>query len=324
MDEEEHVYAQLVDRYGGVEVVQYREVETPVAGPGQVRVRVAFVALNPVEWKIRSGLMAEIVPVTFPAVLGNEVSGVVDQVGEGVASPAVGDRVAGFAPGGGDAEYVITTPDRIAVLPAGLSLRRAATVPQAVETARRALAVLDVGAGETVVVNGAAGSVGSAAVQILVDRGLTAIGTARPDNHDYLRSLGAVPVEYGDGLLDRLAAVAPDGVDAALDCGARGFVAQMLAILPPDRIVTVADLTAVARGVRLAGGDPWQLGADTFASMLPLAADGRFATEIAAEFPLRDLTAAQTMSEAGHLRGKILVRIVDLDAEPAQVPGSAR
>ena len=306
--------AQLLEQYGGPEVLHLTEVDAPTAGAGQVRVKVAFVALNPIEWKLRSGAFASIVPLTLPTILGNEVSGVVDQVGEGVDGLKVGDRVAGFVPGGGDAEFVVTTPDRLGLVPAGLSLRRAATLPQAAETAHRALRFIDVQPGETVVVNAAAGSVGSAAVQILAEGGATVIGTASPGNHDYLRSLGAIPIDYGDGLLEDLAAVAPGGVHAAFDGGGRGFVEQVLAIVPAARIVTIVDFTAEAMGVRLAGGDPMVITAEDVRPVLQQAADGHFATEVAAEFDLADLPAAQAMSEAGHLRGKILVRVADLDA----------
>jgi len=307
--------AQVINEYGGVEVLTLSEVPTAVPGGGEVRVRVAYVSLNPIEWKIRSGAFAAMLPMTFPIILGNEVSGVLDALGEGVEGFEVGDRVTGFVRGGGDAEYVVTTPDRLAVVPEALSLRRAAVIPQGVETARRSLGLLKVAPGETVLINGAAGSVGSAAVQILVGQGVTVIGTASARNHDYLRSLGATPVEYGEGLLDHLAAVAPQGVDAALDCGAHGFVDQALAILPAERIITIADFSATAKGVQLAGGDPLALYADSFQSVLPLAADGRFTTEVAAEFPLADLGSAQTMSETGQLRGKILVRVAQLDGE---------
>ncbi len=307
------MFAQVLTEYGGLDVLHYQEVEAPVPGPGEVRVRVAFAALNPVEWKIRSGAFQHMLAVTFPAILGNEMSGVIDQTA-GSGEFQIGDRVAGFTPAGSDAEYVVTTPDRIAKVPATLSLRQAATIPQGVETARRALGLLGIKPGETIVVNGAAGSVGSAAVQLLQGMGATAIGTARPDNHDYLRSLGAVPVEYGDKLLDHLAAAAPGGIDAALDCGAHGFVHQILPILAAGRIITISDFQAVSEGVQLAAGDPHALTADSFESALPLAAQGRFATQIAAEFPLAELPAAQQLSEAGHLRGKILIRVTDLDS----------
>lgn len=144
--------------------------------------------------------------------------------------------------------------------------------------------MLHIEPGDTVVVNGAAGSVGSAAVQILRDMNTTVIGTARPDNHAYLKALGAVPVQYSPGLIDRLNGLAPDGVDAALDCGAGGFVQQILDVVPVGRVVTVSNFAAIALGVQLANGDPLALFAESFPSALPLAAEGRFATEVAAEF----------------------------------------
>ncbi len=137
----------------------------------------------------------------------------------------------------------------------------------------------------------------------------------RMDNHDYLRSLGATPVEYGPRLLTQVAQVAPQGIDKALDGGGRGFVDQVLTILPPEQIITIADFSAIGKGVQLANGDPLALYADSFREQITLAAQDRFATQIAAEFTFEDLPAAHTMSEAGHLRGKILVRVADLDAE---------
>jgi len=290
--------AQVFDQYGGLDVLDLREVDAPVPGAGEVLVRVAMVSVNPIEWKIRSGAFAAMLPMTFPVILGNEVSDVVHQVGADVDEFSVGDRVAGFVRGRGDAEYVVTTPDRLAAVPDALSLRRAATIPQGAETARRSLDLLQVKPGETV----------------LVGMGATVIGTASPNNHDYLRTLGATPVEYGPDLLEQVAEVAPQGIDKALDGGARGFVDQALTLLPPDRIVTIADFAAVEKGVQLATGDPVDLYADSFRAEITLAAEGRFATQIAAEFGLEDLPAAQTISETGHLRGKILVRVADLDA----------
>ncbi len=307
--------AQVFDQYGGVDVLQVREVDTPVPGAGEVLVRVAFVSVNPIEWKIRSGAFAAMLPMTFPVILGNEVSGVVHQVGADVTEFSVGDRVAGFVRGRGDAEYVITTADRLAAVPDALSLRAAATIPQGAETARRSLDLLQVKPGETVLVNAAAGSVGSAAVQMLVAMGATVIGTASPNNHDYVRSLGATPVQYGTDLLAQVAQAAPGGIDKALDGGGRGFVDQALTLLPPEQIITIADFSAGEKGVQLATGDPLDLYADSFRPQITLAAVGNFATQIAAEFPFEDLAAAHTMSEAGHLRGKILVRVADLDAD---------
>ncbi len=307
--------AQVFDQYGGLDVLEIREVETPVPEAGEVLVRVAFVSVNPIEWKIRSGAFAAMLPMTFPVILGNEVSGVVHQIGADVDEFVVGDRVAGFVRGRGDAEYVVTTPDRLAPVPATLSLRAAATIPQGAETARRSLDLLQVKSGETVLVNAAAGSVGSAAVQMLVAMGATVIGTASPNNHDYVRSLGATPVQYGPELLEQVGQAAPAGIDKALDGGGRGFVDQVLTLLPPERIVTIADFTAGEKGVQLATGDPLDLYADSFRPQIALAAEGHFATQIAAEFDFEDLAAAHTMSETGHLRGKILVQVADLDAD---------
>ncbi|WP_170323869.1 NADP-dependent oxidoreductase [Cryptosporangium phraense] len=304
------MFAQVISRYGDHDVLEYTEIPTPTPGPGEIRIRVAYVALNAIEWKIRSGLLADILPQNFPVILGNEISGIVDHVGDGDHDFRVGDRVAGFVRGGGDAEYVLTTPNRVAIVPDELPLRNAVTIPQGVETARRALAELAVSAGETVLVNGAAGAVGSAAVQLLAGSGTKVVGTARPENHAYLRRLGATPIEYGDAMLDQLATVAPDGVDRALDCGGRGFVRRILPLVPANRILTVVDLDAPALGVPITmGPGPLELFADSFRDVLPRAAANEFATEIAAEFPLRELAEAQKMNEHGHFRGKIIVRV---------------
>lgn len=310
--------AQIINRFGGPEAFEFTEVETPPARAGEVRVRVAYAAVNPLEWKIRSGALSPMIQTEFPAILGNEFSGIVDEVGAGVTQFAVGDRVAGFAPSGAYAEYVVTTPDRLAVVPERLSLERAAALPTAAETALRALALIDVQAGETVVVNAAAGSVGSAVVQLLVARGATVIGTGSEANHGYLRSLGAMPVRYGPHLTEDLAAAAPGGVDAAFDGGGRGFVDQILGLVPAQRIVTIIDFAAGAKGVQIAGGDPLALTAGPIGSVLQLAAEGSFATEIDTVVPLAELAEAHLRSEEGHLRGKLLVRVAELEAEAAQ------
>jgi NADPH:quinone reductase-like Zn-dependent oxidoreductase len=305
--------AQLITEYGTPDVFTLTEVDAPVAGPGEVLVNVAYAAMNPLEWKIRSGALATMIETPFPAILGNELSGVVDQVGAGVDRFAVGDRVTGFVPFGAYAEQVVTTADRLAPVPAGLSLERAATLPTAAETAQRALALIAVRPGETVVVNAAAGSVGSAVVQLLVAGGATVIGTASAANHNYLRSLGATPVRHGEHLLDDLRVAAPDGIDAAFDGGAHGFVAQILTLMPADRVVTIVDFEAGAAGVHVAAGDPLALTAASIGPVLQLAAEGRFHTEIDAVMPLAELADAHRRSETGHVRGKLLVHVADID-----------
>jgi NADPH:quinone reductase-like Zn-dependent oxidoreductase len=305
--------AQVITEYGNPDVLTLTEVDAPVAGAGEVRVRVAYAAINPLEWKIRSGALAALIDTPFPAILGNEISGVVDQVGAGADGFAVGDRVSGFAPFGAYAEQVVTTVDRLVPVPAGLSLERAATLPTAAETAQRALALVAVRPGETVVVNAAAGSVGSAVVQLLVAGGATVIGTASAGNHDYLRSIGATPVRHGEHLLEDLRVAAPDGVDAAFDGGAHGFVGQILTLVPADRVVTIVDFEAGATGVHVAAGNPLALTAASIGPVLQLAAEGRFRTEIDAVVPLADLADAHRRSETGHVRGKLLVQVADVD-----------
>lgn len=304
--------AQVITRFGEPEVFEAREVDSPSAGPGQVLVRVAVAAVNPLDAKIRGGALSSMFPTTFPAVLGNEIAGVVEAVGDGVTEPSVGERVAGFAPLGGYAELVVTTPDRLVRVPDALPLTRAATIPTAAETAQRALALLDAQPGETVVVNAAAGSVGSAAVQLLTAAGVRVIGTASEVNHDYVRALGATPVRYGDHLIADLALAAPDGVDAALDAGGRGFADQILALVEPSRIVTIVDFAAARHGVQIAAGDPFAVDARSLAPVLDLAAQGRFATEVAGVVPFDGVAEAHRRSEDGHLRGKLLVHVADI------------
>ncbi|MDY0910162.1 NADP-dependent oxidoreductase [Microbacterium sp. CFBP9034] len=304
--------AQVLNRFGDPDVFELTDVDSPAAGPGEVLVRVAVAAVNPLDAKIRSGAMSSVFPTPTPAILGSEIAGVVEATGADVTEPAVGERVVGFAASGGYAELVVTTPDRLAVVPSDLSLTRAATIPTAAETAQRALALIGVQPGETVVVNAAAGSVGSAAVQLLVSAGARVIGTASADNHDYVRALGATPVRYGDHLLDDLASVAPHGVHAALDAGGRGFVDQILGLVEPGRIVTIVDFAAGAKGVNVAAGNPFAIDAHTIAPVLDLAAAGDFATEIAGVVPLADIAEAHRLSERGHLRGKLLVRVADI------------
>src|SRR5580692_719704 len=195
-------------QFGGPEVLQIVDLPDPHPGPGQVRIAVRAAGLNPSDWKKRQGLMDGELPQT----MGHEAAGVVDELGEGVADVAVGDRVFGFsADGAAQAELAVLS--WYAPIPPSLDFPGAAALPAAVETATRALDQLASGgeswSGRTLLINGASGSVGSAAVQLAVLRGAHVIGTASPANHTYLRSLGAEPVAYGKGLAGRVRALAP-------------------------------------------------------------------------------------------------------------------
>src|ERR1700734_3527461 len=233
-------------QFGGPEVLEIVDLPDPHPGPGQVRIAVRAAGVNPSDWKKRQGLMDEELPQT----MGYEAAGVVDELGEGVAEVAVGDRGFGFSPEGA-AQAELAVLSSYAPIPPSLDFPGAAALPAAVETATRALDQLGVGSGSAVLINGASGSVGSAAVQLAVDRGARVIGTASPANHDYLRSLGAQPVAYGEGLAGRVRALAPGGVDLALDAAGSGVLPELIGLAGgPGSVLTVADFA----GARAHGG----------------------------------------------------------------------
>ncbi|WP_433789762.1 NADP-dependent oxidoreductase [Actinoplanes sp. CA-252034] len=295
----------VFDRFGGPEVLRVAEVGVPQPGPGQVRLRVVAAGVNPVDHKVRNGLLEQVFPTVFPATPGWEAAGVVDEVGEGVTGLAAGDEVLGFTDTGAYADYALATV--VARKPAGLGWDEAAALPVAGETAQRVLDLLAVGAGETVLIHGAAGGVGGVAVQLAVARGATVVGTASPGNHDYLRSLGAVPVAYGPGLADRVRAVAPR-VDAVFDAAGQGAVEVSVELRGGvDRIVTIADAVAAQQSgvVFSAGGER---SGEALAALAELAGTGRLRVEVAGTFALADAGKAQDRSAGGHVRGKLLLR----------------
>src|SRR5438477_3155907 len=212
-------------RFGGPEVLETVDLPDPHPGRGQVRIAVRAAGVNPSDWRKRKGLMDGELPQT----MGHEAAGVVDELGEGVAGVAVGDRVFGLsAEGAAQAEVALLS--YYAPIPPSLDFPGAAALPAAIETATRALGQLGVGSGSALLVNGASGSVGSAAVQLAVVRGARVIGTASPANHDYLRLLGADPVASGEGLAGRVRALAPDGVDVALAVAVSGVLPELRAL----------------------------------------------------------------------------------------------
>ncbi|GGU41217.1 NADP-dependent oxidoreductase [Lentzea flava] len=291
--------------FGGPEVLRLEDVPDPHAGPGQVRVKVVAAGVNPLDYKIRNGWMPQLAPV-FPVIPGVEAAGVVDEVGEGVTGVSAGDEVLIQTFTGTYAEYALATD--FVLKPANLDWDVAAALPVAVETSVRVLDALELGAGETLLLHGAAGAVGAVAVQLAVARGATVIGTASPGNHDYLRSLGAIPVAYGDGLADRVRAAAPQGVDAVFDAAGQGDLEVSIELRGgTGRIVTIADPRAAEFGVPFsAEGRPF--GAE-FAEHVRLAADGGLQVRIAQSLPLEDAAKAQELSASGHAGGKLVLRL---------------
>ena len=259
----------------------------------------------PQECPLRQGLMGGELPQTT----GREVAGVVDEVGEGVTDVAIGDRVFGFSADGEGAAELALLAD-YAPVPPSLGFAEAAGLPVVIETATRSLDALGVGAGSTLLVNGAAGGVGSAAVQLAVARGARAIGTARPANHDYLRSLGAEPVAYGEGLVERVRALAPDGVDAALDVAGSGVLPELIELAGgPEHVVTIADFGgAQEHGVTFSSGDAGRA-VHALAEIGELIESGRFSLPVAQTFRLAEIAEAHRVSEDGHVRGKLVLLV---------------
>jgi NADPH:quinone reductase-like Zn-dependent oxidoreductase len=295
---------QFID-YGEPDVLHVADAEEPHAGAGQIRVAVKGAGVNPIDWKRRSGVMRDAMPVDFPSIPGIEVAGVVDEVGKGVTGVAVGDEVFGNAVGGASAEHALL--DQYADKPASLPWEAAAALPVAVETAVRTLDLLGVQDGQTVLVNGAAGGVGSAAVQFARARGARVIGTASERNHEFLRELGAEPTVYGAGLVERVRELAPDGVDRALDTAGKGALPDLIEITgSPDNVVTIADFTAAQHGVRVttgADGRSWQ----ALGEAAQLYEEGKLSVPVERTFPFSQAAEAHRVSEEGHVRGKLVL-----------------
>jgi NADPH:quinone reductase-like Zn-dependent oxidoreductase len=297
----------VFDRFGGTEVLHEADIETPQPGPGQVRIRVRAAGVNALDGKIRSGALAAVFPTPLPAVPGLEVAGVVDALGEGVRDVNVGDEVLGWSDTGSYAEYALATT--VALKPADLGWEQAVTLPVAGETAERALNLLDVAAGETLLIDGAAGGVGTLAVQLATGRGARVIATAGPGNQEYLTALGATATHYGEGLVDRVRDLAPHGVDAVLDAAGKGALEDSITLRGgTERIITLADFRAHQLGVTFADG-PQQRSAERLAALAQDAATGKLITAVAATYPLGRAAAAQEISNRGHVRGKLVLTV---------------
>ena len=292
-------------RFGGPEVLEIVDLPDPLPGPGQVRIAVRAAGVSLSDWKKRRGLMDPELPQT----MGYEAAGVVDELGAGVADVAVGDRVFGLsAEGAAQAELAVLS--YYAPIPPSLDFPGAAALPAAIETAARALDQLGLGSGGTLLVNGASGSVGSAAVQLAVARGARVIGIASPASHDYLHSLGAEPVAYGEGLASRVRALAPGGVDRALDVAGSGVLPELIDLAGgAEHVITVADFEGARKyGVRFSRGDDGRA-LYVLAEIGGLIESGRFAPPVVRTFPLAEVAEAHRVSEQGRVRGKLVLLV---------------
>ncbi|MEV8310641.1 NADP-dependent oxidoreductase [Streptomyces flavidovirens] len=299
--------------YGSPDVLSYEDVPKPKLGPDSVLVRVKAASVNPVDWKIQAGYLDSVLDAVFPVIPGWDVAGVVEQAGHGVTEFAPGDEVIGyvredFVSRGTFAEYVAAPVRTLARKPANLSFEEAAGLPLAGLTAYQALVHrLKAAEGETVLVHAAAGGVGSLAVQIARALGVRVIGTASERNHPYLRSLGATPVAYGEGLADRVKALAPEGVDAVLDLvGGEALQLSPALLAPGGRLASIADGSVLGLGGSYLFVRP---DAADLAALTELAERGALNVDVAAVFPLEKAADALRLSMDGHTRGKIAITV---------------
>ncbi|MDQ6640936.1 MAG: NADP-dependent oxidoreductase [Actinomycetota bacterium] len=294
------------EQYGGPEVLHLAEAPEPHAGPGQVRIAVRAAAVNPMDWKIRSGAMAEHMALDLPSIPGLDAAGIVDEVGVDVTSVAVGDRVFGNG-SAATAEFAVL--NAFALVPESLGLVEAAALPVAVETSARVLDLLNLHPGQLIVVDGAAGGVGTTLVQLAVFRGLQVVGTASEGNHQLLKELGAVPTTYGEGLAGRVHALVDGPVAGGIDLAGKGGVADLVVLTgDPGRVVTIADFSAGARGVQVTSGSAgrafYALG-----EVAKLIEEGKFRVVADHVFPWTEVARAHELSQSGHVRGKIVLTV---------------
>jgi NADPH:quinone reductase-like Zn-dependent oxidoreductase len=284
------------------------ELDEPQATAGQLRVRARVAGVQPFDCKVRAGEMPIQLTGDFPIVPGNEFAGVVDQVGDGVSGFSVGDAVLGYTTLHSYAEYIAVSADQVVLKPDSMPWTIAGGFSGAAQGARNALQEMRVSPGETILINGAAGGLGTMAVQLAKIRGATTvIATAREENHDHLRKLGAIPLTYGDGLVDRIREVAPHGVDAALASGLDGLLASLAVTKDTDRIISmVFDDDIAALGIR-----DWVgvRSAEGLSEMLGFYTEGRCEVHIRATYPLTKAADAQHDVGQGHGRGKVVITI---------------
>jgi NADPH:quinone reductase-like Zn-dependent oxidoreductase len=292
-------------QYGGPEVLELVETEAPHAGPGQIRIAVQAAGVNGIDWKIRSGAMREQIALTLPAGTGNDAAGIVDEVGAGIDGVGVGDAV--FGSGRWTLAESAVLSDWYPA-PDGLSAIEAAGYPIPVETAVRILGEVGAQPGQTLLVSGAAGGVGSAVVQIARERGITVIGTASERNQDYVRSLGATPTTYGEGMSDRVRELAPDGIDVALDVAGSGVIPELIALTgEPTSVLSIADFSAPEHGARVSFQSVNRPAA--YAEAARLFAAGRFHLPVERTFPLARAADAHAAAQEGHVAGRLVVTV---------------
>jgi NADPH:quinone reductase len=310
--------AVVATAFGGPEVLSVIDMPVRQPHPGEVLIEVRAAGTNPIDYKQYSGMMGHNAD-DLPIHPGREVAGVVTEVAGSAEGPAgvigVGDEVVAFRIAGGYASEIVVPASAVVPKPVTLSFEQASGMMLTGTTAAHGLAVIRAGAGDTVLIHGAAGGVGLMAVQLAADAGARVIGTASEGAHALLREFGAEPVTYGPGLEERIRALAPGVVDAAFDAvGGDEALDTSLAVVPDrGRIVTaVASPRAFAAGIKVIGGAPGadpgiEIRDEARLQLVRLADDGKLRVLVAATYPLAEAAAANRALATGHTHGKIIL-----------------
>jgi NADPH:quinone reductase-like Zn-dependent oxidoreductase len=289
--------------YGGPEQLRVDEVPEPHPGPGEVRIRVSAASINPFDGKVLGGAMSGGQELAEPMGLGFDASGVVDELGEGVTGVQIGDDVFGLGRQAQAAHAVLTS---WTAKPASLDWAVAGAAGVAAETAIRALDLLGVGSGSTMLIDGGSGGVGAAAVQIAVARGATVVASAGPANQDYLREIRAVPVVYGDGLAERVSATGVGPLDAVLDVAGRTPITDLVALVDdPSQVVSISNFGASEAGARTTSGGQGDKTA-ALAEAARLLESSQLVIKVQT-FPLDRAAEGYRAIASGHTRGKIVL-----------------
>ncbi|MBO3458372.1 NADP-dependent oxidoreductase [Aetokthonos hydrillicola Thurmond2011] len=299
------------DHYGNVDVLKVIDVPKPSPSPGQVLVRVVTAGTNPGEIAIREGKLDKMFPSTFPSGQGTDFAGVVAELGDGVTAPSVGTPVIGWSnKRSAQSEFVAVPAEQLVVKPESLDWDVAGSLFVIASTAMASVSAVKAQRGETILVSGASGGVGSLTVQLVLRTGASVVGTAEQSHHDWLRSIGVTPVDYKNDLRENLIRVAPSGFDAVIDTVGHGYVDLAINMgIDPDRINTIIDFAAADKHKVHTDGSSKGESSDVLAKVAGLIADGELQVPVAAVYDLKDVRQAYTQLAEGHTGGKIVLRV---------------
>jgi NADPH:quinone reductase len=300
-----------IDRYGNVDVLDVVDVERPLPSAGRILVRVIAAGTNPGEIAIREGRLDKQFPATFPSGQGTDFAGIVAELGDGVTAPSVGTAVMGWSnERSAQAEFVAVPADQLIVKPESLDWNVAGALFVVASTATAAVAAVAPQRGETVLVSGASGGVGALAAQLVLRTGASVVGTAGSSHHDWLRSLGITPIDYGNDLQESLGRIAPGGLDAVIDTVGHGYVDLAIKLgVEPKRINTIIDFPAAAQHKVHTDGSSAAESSTVLAEIAGLVSDGELQVPVSAMYDLKDVRQAYTQLAKGHTGGKIVLRV---------------